>query len=196
MTSESVGVTPARNSDPLGSVPEVSNMDKIDVDEIVMSLQQRVAKRRASVDYPPGLEAQLESEFALIMAAVHRPEMTTRPLDDRIRTLLTSVHSVGAEPGATSRLPGGGIVHRTSGRLVRRHTTMLADEVRRIGADTASALDEVRALIEHHRAADERQLLDVVGSIYDRIAVLDHLADVVLDLEQRIMRLEAQSPRT
>jgi len=103
---------------------------------------------------------------------------------------------IGGTPGTTSRLPGGTAIHGTTARLVRRHTNQLADEVRRLGHDTARALDEVRATLDRHRSADERPLLDVVGALFDRIAVLDHLADAVLDLEQRVIRLEELTPRT
>ncbi len=168
-------------------------MDNVDVDELVDKLQERVATRRAMGDYPPGLEEQLEAEFKLIMDAVHRREVNTGDLEQRIAAVSQAIHAVGGPPEFASRLPGGQSVHRTAGRVVERHTGVLANHVRTLGDNIAGALQEILHLIEMQNAADERQLHEVVSAVLDRVAVIDHLADAVVDLELRVRELETKS---
>lgn len=169
-------------------------METINVDELVEELRTRVAQRRASGDYPVGLEEQLEAEFKHIMAAVHRNELNTEELGRRVRAVEKSSGAVETAVESDSRLPGGSTVHKTAARLVTRHTGQLAHNVRTLGIDIARALHEIHHLIEVQKSADERQLADVVGSLMDRVAVIDHLADAVVDLERRVLLLEQPRP--
>jgi len=166
-------------------------MEQIEFEDLVAMLQRRVAARRASGDYPPGLEEQLEAEYAVIMAAMHRGELTTDELGRRVATVEHTASSVRALDDTTSRVPGGRAVHASASRVVARHTNQLADSVRQLGVDVARALQEVHHLIDRQREADERQLSDAISSVLDRLAVLDHLADAVVLLEQRLDRLES-----
>ena len=163
----------------------------IDVDDLVELLQTRVSARRASGDYPPGLEEQLEAEFAVIMAALHRNELTTEELGRRVAAVEHTSAGVRALDETSSRVPGGSAVHTAASRIVARHTNQLADSVRQLGVDVARALHEVHHLIDLQRDADERQLSEVISSVLDRLAVLDHVADAVVLLEQRLDRLES-----
>jgi hypothetical protein len=168
----------------------------IDIDEIVDELRGRVARRRASGDYPPGLEQQLEAEFALIMAGVHRPEVDTGELGRRVAAVEQLTAGVRAETATSSRVPGGSIVHATAQRLVVRQTGELAETVRALGRGIAEALHELHHLVDVQRQADERQLGDVVNALMDRVAIIDHVADAVVQLETRLARLEAHEPRS
>ena len=169
--------------------------DRIDVDEVVRELQARVAARRRSGDYPPGMEAQLEAEFEAIMRATHRHETNTAALGDRVRSVAAATDGVRAVAASSSRLPGGSALHASAARLVQRHTGVLADSVRTLGGEVTAALTEVRRLLDAQRSADERQLNDVIASLLDRLAVLDHLADAVVDLEARVERVERMTAR-
>lgn len=171
-------------------------VDYQDVDALVEELQQRIATRRANGDYPAGLEEQLEAEFRIIMAAVHRDEVGTSELHERVARVGRAVSGLRADPELASRLPGGSLVHSTTATFVRRHTGVLVESVRALGREIEHALDEVRRLFEVQREADERQLNDIIGSLIDRLATLDHLADAVIDLEQRVDRLERRESAT
>jgi hypothetical protein len=173
--------------------PSGGYVDQIDIDGIVNDLQARVKVRRASGDYPPGLEEQLESQFKIIMAAVQRDEMDTSELGRRIRGVEHSADTLRAQGGTGSRVPGGSTMHSAAARLVTRHTAELATSVRALGIEISGALSEVHHLLNLQREADERQLMDVIGAVMDRLAVLDHLADSVVQLERRVDALEASS---
>lgn len=166
-------------------------MQPIDIDGLVDELQARVARRRASGDYPPGLEAQLEAQFAAIMRATHRHVADTDALRGIVVDVDAAAAGLRAVVATSSRLPGGGTVHATAARLVQRHTGALAESMRSIAGDLSAGLTEVARLIDAQRSADERQLQDVIASILDRIALLDSLSDAVIDLERRLAALEA-----
>ena len=165
-------------------------MEEIDIGAIVDTLQARVADRRAMGDYPPGLEEQLEAEFEQMMKAVHRHELGTGPLAHRVTVVQAATDAIGARPEMASRVPLGGAVHAAAAKLVVRHTNELSDTVRRLGTDTVIAFQEVVRLFEANREADERQLEEVISSLIDRLAVVDHLTDAVLRLEARVAELE------
>ena len=166
-------------------------MDSIDIDTLLGDLRRRVATRRANGDYPVGLEEQLEGEFKIIMAAVHRDEVNTSELGRRVKQVESAVAGVRADPGVGSRLPGGSAVHSTTARLVGRHTGVIAESVRALGFDVARALHEVHFLLDQSRSADERQLTEVISSVLDRLAIIDSVAASILLLEQRVAALES-----
>ena len=170
-------------------------MDQIDIENLVTGLQERVAARRQSGDYPLGLEEQLEAEFTIIMAAVHRDEVNTAELGRRVQAVERSAEAIRARGETGSSVPGGSLIHKVAGRLVGRHTGQLAETVRTLGGDIAGSLHEIHHLIDLQQRADERQLHDVVGSLMDRVAVIDHVADAIARLEARVKTLEETAIR-
>lgn len=168
-------------------------MDSIDIDTLVGDLKQRIATRRANGDYPVGLEEQLEAEFKVIMAAVHRHEVNTTELGRRVQQVESATAAIRSDGPTGSRLPGGAAVHATTARLVNRHTATVADSVRALGIEISRALHEIHHLFDLQRECDERQLNEVVASVLDRLAVLDHVADSLVLLEKRVAQLEAPS---
>jgi hypothetical protein len=147
-------------------------MESLDVDSVMRELERRVATRRANGDYPPGLEEQLEAEFERIMAAVHRPEVESTELQRRIDSVRDRTSSRPSVFGSVLK------IRSTDDGL---------------GTAVVSTLDEVRRLFDAQRKADERQLHEVVAALLDRAALVDHLAQVVLDLERRVGQLETST---
>ena len=168
-------------------------MDQIDIDQLISGLKQRVEERRQSGDYPLGLEEQLEAEFKIIMAAVRRDEIDTSELGRRVKSVEHANAAIHSSAESASRLPGGSLVHRVVGRMVRRHTSALEVSTRALGIEVARALHEVHHMIDVQREADERQLHDILGSVMDRLAVIDHLAASVVRLEARVQELETSA---
>jgi hypothetical protein len=165
-------------------------VDHIDVDALVADLQASINARRLAGDYPPGLEEQLEAEFDQIMRSVRRDEIDTTELATLIERVGVATQQVTTQTDHGSRVPGGAAVHSAASRLIRRHTTKLSDSVRSLGSEITEALHEVHRLFDEQRQADERQLNEVISSLIDRLAVLDHLVDAVVDLERRMAALE------
>ena len=171
-------------------------MSDVNIDQIVAELQQQVSQRRLSGDYPEGLEHQLESEFQAIMGEVDRDEISTALLEgcvDGVRgAILNMDASVDAARAIGSRVPGGAAVHHTMGRVIVRHTSPIAASLSDLGAFVTDALSETRRLFEAQSSADERQLLEALSGVFDRLAVLDHLVEITRDLEQRVAVLESE----
>jgi hypothetical protein len=166
-------------------------MPEVDVDRIVTKLKEQVAARRAAGDYPIGLEQQLESEFQGMMRAIDRHEIDTETLGALVQSVIVAAHEMRLGAATGSRLPGGSAAHQAAGRMVSRHITPLAESVRDLGVSVADALAEVRRLLQAQSAADERQLLDVLSAVMDRLAVIDHLVELTTDLERRVTQLES-----
>ncbi len=166
-------------------------MPDVDVDEIVATLRERIADRRAAGDYPIGLEQQLESEFQGMLRAIDRHEIDTEKLGALVQSVIVAAHEMRLDAATDSRVPGGSTAHYATARVVSRHITPLAESVRDLGVSVAEALDEVRRLVQAQSAADERQLLDVLAGVMDRLAVIDHLVELTTDLERRVTQLES-----
>lgn len=171
-------------------------MSEIEVEEIVAGLKRQVAERRLAGDYPIGLEQQLESEFQGMMRAIDRHEIDTTRLHHLADHVRTTAHDVRVAGGTDSRVPGGAAAHSAMGRVVQRHVQPVAESVRELGTSVADALAETRRLFEAQSTADERQLLDAIAGVLDRLAVLDHLVEITQDLEARVARLESEPTST
>lgn len=165
----------------------------LEVEEIVERLSRQVAERRRNGDYPLGLEAELEAEFDGVLAAMRRHELSTESLMERVTRLRSRVDEIGTATATTSKVPGGAIIHKTVGRIVARQTNGLAAGSRLAGHETASALAEVVRLFDAQRQADERQLVEVVAAVIDRLAVIDQLISSVNQIERRLDAIEASA---
>jgi len=164
---------------------------EIDLDEIIAGLEQRVAARRRLGEYPMGLEPELEAEFDGILAAMRRRELSTEALNLRIDAVRQSVDRISGVTATESNVPGGAVVHSAIGRLVSRQTNGVAAGVRLAGHDVVAALVEVVGLLESQRSADERQLVEVVSALFDRLTVVDQLVSAVNEIERRLDAIEA-----
>jgi hypothetical protein len=166
-------------------------VSEVDIPALVAELRGEVSQRRRNGDYPQGLEHQMETAFAQLMLATDRHEISTDRFDRLIDDVATASAAVGGHPGQTSRVPGGSQVHAATSRLVQRHTTHLADRVREFGDAVLAALRESKRLADAQQAADQRQLVDILADVRDRLAVLDSLVDTARDLDERLAALEA-----
>jgi len=166
----------------------------IAVEEIVEKLRRQIAQRRSDGDYPLGLEAELEAEFDGVLAAMRRHEVGTSALVERVTALRTQVDEIGVGTATTSNIPGGALIHKVVGRVVGRQTNGLAADVRLAGHEAAAAMAEVIRLFDAQRQADERQLVEVVSSVIDRLAVIDQLISAVNQIERRLDAIEVSAP--
>jgi hypothetical protein len=161
-----------------------------EVDQIVAELQANVASRRAAGDYPPGLEEQLEAFFSQMLRSLHDTQSVTDQLSHQIDRVGRALATLDADVGTTSRVPGGSIVHSTTSAVIRRHTQHVVGQVGELGDAIFGALAEVRRLMEQQQLSDNRETTLLLASVMDRLAVVDHLAAMITDLEQRLCRLE------
>ena len=163
----------------------------MELDSVLSELRARVRVRRARGDYPVGLEAQLEAEFNALLATAHQSELILQPLSTRLEVMDHRIAAVTTvEPELSSRVPGGSKLHALASRVVRRQTSALALATRDLGQVVRDSFNEVVRLFEVQQSADERRLNEVIGAVFDRLAVLDALVEAVADLERRLDELE------
>jgi len=157
-------------------------------ESLIAELQRRVEERRAVGDYPVGLEAQLEQEFKNILETTHRGHRSFGHLEVRmhnVRESITRIHGMG---GVDSKVPGGSLFHRIIRRLVRRHVSQLAKETRISLERIEIVLQEFETLIKQQQSNDERLLNQTLSSVLDKLAVIDTLGEMVIELESRVYR--------
>ena len=164
------------------------------VDDIVEHLRAVVDQRRTTGEYPIGMETELDAEFASIVSATKRHELDGDEIGRRLEALRGAVRNVSGVAETGSRVPGGSALHGSIGRLIERHTNHVAHGVREVGDAVVSALTEIERLLRVQRAADERQLNDVLAGVLDRLAAVDELMSSVRSIERRLAQLESQQP--
>lgn len=160
------------------------------IDEVVAQLEARVAERRAAGDYPPGLEEQLEAHFSKMLRALYDTNAATQSLAAHVNSVALVLDGMSHRVETGSRIPGGSAVHRAAAVLVRRQSQHIIGQVSALGAAIHAVLDETRRYLDAQRVGDDRETMMMLSAVMDRLAVLDHLAEMVTDLETRVIALE------
>ena len=155
---------------------------------LITELQKRVRERRAAGDYPAGLEAQLQEEFKNILETTHRGHRSINHLEARMHMVRESITQIKGVAGVKSRIPAGSLFHRVIRRLVRRHVSQLANETRIAMKRIESVLEEFETLIKQQQSNDERLLNQTLSGVLDKLAVVDTLSEMVVELESRVYR--------
>ena len=155
---------------------------------LITELQRRVQERRAAGAYPLGLEAQLQEEFKNILETTHRGHRSINHLESRMHMARESITRIQGVAGVKSRVPAGSFFHRVIRRLVRRHMSQLAKETRNSLQRIESVLAEFETLIKQQQSNDERLLNQTLSGVLDKLAVVDTLSEMVVELESRVYR--------
>ena len=155
---------------------------------LLAELQVRVQRQRELGEYPLGLEAQLEEEFKNILETTHRGHRSINHLEARMHMLRESISHIHGMGGVKSRIPAGSLFHRIIRRLVRRHISQLARETREALSRVEFVLEEFETLIKQQQSQDERLLNQTLSGVLDKLAVVDTLSEIVVELESRVYR--------
>ena len=170
------------------------SVEKIDIDSILATIRDEVARRRAEGSYPPGLENELEAEFNHILSLTHRGDSTR---SDEVAALLVqlrqNLHDLSGLTPATSRIPGASIFHRIVRRLIARHTMGLAAQARTADQTIARIVELLADELTGREDADKRMVAALSKHVLDRVAVVDHLVMTVTELESKVRALEGKN---
>lgn len=162
-----------------------------DVSEVIGKISDEVAHRRSEANYPLGLEQQLEAEFASIVKMTHRDQLGHRDqILQQLAVVQTSVKEINGQISSKSRIPGVGLVHKCVNVLTRRQTAGLASQVRHANRQISILLELLSRDVAGSADADMRMVQTLSRHVVDRIAVVDHLVQVVGDLEDRLRSIE------
>ena len=157
-------------------------------ESLITELQKRVRGRRAAGDYPLGLETQLQEEFKNVLATTHRGHRSINHLESRMHMVRESITQIKGVAIVKSRIPAGSLFHRVIRILVRRHVSQLANETRIALKRIESVLEEFETLIKQQQSNDERLLNQTLSGVLDKLAVVDTLSEMVVELESRVYR--------
>jgi hypothetical protein len=165
-------------------------MASIDMNAILNEIRENVRLRRIAGEYPPGLENQLEQEFELIMQSTNR----VFGVDVEAKEHIEQVDA------ALKRLISR---YETQKENFEKQSPLIQSE--RSSLDPWGFVAPEVVEIEHHmlitlrlltdhavnqQEADKRLVKELSQHVLDRLAVVDHLAFLVQELESRIRVLE------
>ena len=169
-----------------GERPGASATGAIDVNAVVAELQARVAERRQSGQYPPGLEAELGDHFRRIVR--FRPtQLSFRDhLDDIRETMDFDIDRIPTR----SRIPGGRVAHRVVGKAVARQTRGVLIQLEEYAVAVQEALESVADPLESVTRSGDTGVTQQLDALHAMLAeqreALNRLSATVADLERRI----------
>ena len=167
------------------------DVESTDIVEAALSrIRERILERRASGDYPPGLEDELDRHYRQVSDSLHG----TSP---SLRSAAAAAQLVGSRRFAAerisyqSRIPGGGAIHRAVGKATIRQTHGLLQQMQEFSVVTQEALEASLAALRESVVHTHPQLEQRLAYLADKLAALEsHRGDVAL-FEDRLARLEA-----
>lgn len=161
--------------------------------QITQEIQDEVAYRRSVGDYPVGLEEQLEKYFADMMRSLHERDLATKPMAEALLALNHRLDTFSINISTSSRVPGLNLIHKIFGKLNRRHSQNMADQIQSIGHCMMTIHQEFITLVNQIYEHDTRDSSRVLSSISDQLAVVDHLAHRSVEFETRLRKLEERA---
>ena len=170
-------------------------MEQVDVALLLTGIKEQIASKRLSGEYPPGLEQQLEREFAEIMSSTNRRYFASKDLKVQLRHLEDAFGRLSGQISPQSRIPGMSLVHRLVGKLTKRQVLGLTAQIRDVESLVVIVLKMLGEFAESQEAADSRVVRELSQHVLDRVAVVDHLAILTTELEARVRDLESRQGR-
>ncbi len=165
---------------------------QIEMAELLQQIRDQVEERRAAGLYPPGLEQQLEHEFAEIMSSTNRRYFASKDLQTQLQYLEDAFGHLSGQISVESRIPGVSLLHRLMAKLTKRQVLGLTAQVRDVEALVVTILKMLGDFAESQEAADSRVVRELSRHVLDRVAVVDHLAILTIELEARLHTLESR----
>jgi O-antigen chain-terminating methyltransferase len=160
------------------------------IDQLLAQLRERITERRATGDYPDRLEEDLDTHFEHI--AAHR-----YPSHDyaTLRTKLYGLDVAGAftpqEIRYDTRLPGGSLLHRLLGKLVRRQTEGVLAQAQRHADAVREVLWDVVTALESPAAHSHVDLVGEMEAIFERLATYERAQTGTPAIAALVRRVEA-----
>lgn len=162
-------------------------MNSPDIDALLAEIREHVRLRRIAGDYPPGLEQELEAEFRGVVDRERRDWTSIQTkLREQTEGLARSLDNITGTTDIQSRIPGGAFFHRVVRRIIGRQTRGLAAQFRHAAEEMAVLITTVSESQQAQEDADRRLVMHLSKAVMERLAVVDHLAIIVRDLERRL----------
>jgi hypothetical protein len=165
---------------------------EIQIAELLQQIRSQVEERRAAGLYPPGLEQQLEREFAEIIRSTNHRYFAYEELQFHLKQLEDAFVRLSGQTSTGSQFPGVSLVHRLVRKLISRQILGLAAQVRDVESQVVTVLNLMGEFAKAQQSADNRVVRELSQHVLDRVAVVDHLAILTTELEARVRNLESR----
>jgi len=149
--------------------------DPIDLDDVMEEVLEAARAARESGVYPPGLEEQLQSDFA---RQLHRPDPRDRVV--HLRNLLEELSStrLGREAVPTSSsVPGGSAAHKAVSKAVGRQIDGVYLQLNEYTEHLVELLATVVEGLEDPKSHVHSEILYEIDAVQDRVAELQVTID-------------------
>lgn len=142
-----------------------------DLDTVLAEIREAVTENTASGLYSESLEDELRSHFARLLARRDADQFGAvwNAVDDL--EALRSLPRGGRN--TASRVPGGELVHKATGRLVDRQLAELADRSDLMWQATIVALRSIASVLDEPVTHTHADLLHELDTLQDRVASLE-----------------------
>ena len=162
-------------------------MAAADIDQLLSEIRTQVEERRRNGDYPPGLELQLEAEFRGVVNRERRDWNAARiRMVEQMERTSNAFSNVTGITSTESRIPGGSFLHRLIARLTGRQVQGVATQIRTASCELVDLVRIIADLQQAQENADRRLVDHLTKSTLDHLAIVDHLAILVTELERRV----------
>ena len=155
-----------------------------DLETVLAEIRSTVQANTESGLYSESLEEELRSHFARILDRADRDRHGAAwgAIDD-----LDALRSLPPGPRhSASRIPGGELVHKTTGRLLDRQLARSNDRSELMWQATVLALRSMAAMLDEPVGHTHDDLLHEIDTLQDRVA----------ELERRLARAEGMLEQT
>jgi hypothetical protein len=163
-----------------------------EIAQLLEEIKRRVSNRRSAGDYPPGLEEQLEREFAEIISSTKRRYFASKDLQIQLLGLENSFARLSGQVSTRSRFPGVAFFHLIVSKITKRQILGLTSQIREVEAQVLVVLKMLGEFAQSQEEADSRVVRELSQHVLDRVSVVDHLAILTTELEDRVRNLESR----
>lgn len=164
------------------------------LDEAVARIQRRVAERKASGQYPPGMEDELDRHYRALVTVLATEASAVRLLHEGVSELDALPPFSRARIPVDSRRRVGRLFHRVWAKLSSRQTEGVLTQVREHAAVVRRVLDRMAEVVEglalHGHPDTERR----VATLADRVALLEDIAERLDRIEDQLAELRRAEP--
>jgi 2-polyprenyl-3-methyl-5-hydroxy-6-metoxy-1,4-benzoquinol methylase len=174
------------------SSPSGSSAPSTAIDDLVARLKSRVEERRASGEYPEGLETELEQHFNRIV--FHRTKSNIDQLQADIDALDSHMQFTLEHVGVDSDMPGGELIHKALTKALSRTHNAITEQVQEFAEAVRRALITLAATVQDPTSHVHSDLVGHLDAVLERLNSYEQAPvgnDAALgDLRRRIEQLE------
>ena len=169
------------------------NPTSTDVVQAALSrIQTRISERRASGDYPVGLEDELDRHYRQVSDTLHGTSAA-------LRDATAAVHRVRATSGFAaerisyaSAVPIGAVAHRVVGKATLRQTQGVLQQIQEFSSATRDALEACLEALRDDAMHTHPQLERRLAYFADKLGSFEAARDELAALGARVAALEAR----